>query len=40
MRIEYHVTEKGRALASVVDSIAAWAETWLPLPEALEATSR
>lgn len=34
VRIEYHVTEKGLALASVVDSIAAWAETWLPLPEA------
>ncbi len=33
VRIEYRVTEKGRALASVVDSIAAWAETWLPLEE-------
>ncbi len=33
VRIEYHVTEKGRALAAVVDSIAAWAEAWLPLPE-------
>ena len=34
VRIEYHVTEKGRALASVVDSIAAWAEHWLPLDAA------
>jgi DNA-binding HxlR family transcriptional regulator len=31
VRIEYHVTEKGRALAGVVDSIATWAEAWLPL---------
>lgn len=34
VRIEYHITEKGHALASVVDSIAAWAETWLPQQEA------
>ena len=34
VRIEYHVTGKGRALASVVDSIAAWAEAWLPLEDA------
>jgi DNA-binding HxlR family transcriptional regulator len=34
VRIEYHVTEKGLALAGVVDSIAAWAEHWLPLSEA------
>ena len=39
VRIEYHVTEKGRALASVVDSIAQWAETWLPEPEAVGGTS-
>jgi DNA-binding HxlR family transcriptional regulator len=31
VRIEYRVTEKGRALAGVVDSIAGWAERWLPL---------
>jgi DNA-binding HxlR family transcriptional regulator len=31
VRIEYRVTEKGRALAGVVDSIATWAEAWLPL---------
>lgn len=34
VRIEYHVTAKGRALAGVVDSIAAWAEHWLPLETA------
>lgn len=32
VRIEYHLTDKGRALAPVVDSIAAWAEAWLPEP--------
>ncbi len=32
VRIEYHLTEKGRALAPVVDSIADWAEAWLPEP--------
>ena len=37
VRIEYQVTEKGRALASVVASIAEWAQTWLPEPrEAVE----
>lgn len=35
VRIEYRVTEKGRALADVVDSIAAWAEHWLPLDATL-----
>jgi DNA-binding HxlR family transcriptional regulator len=33
VRIEYHVTEKGLALAGVVDSIAAWAEHWMPIDE-------
>ena len=28
VRIEYHLTDKGRALAGVVFSIAAWAEEW------------
>lgn len=31
VRIEYLVTDKGRALSAVVDSIGAWAEAWLPL---------
>ncbi|MDP9237205.1 MAG: helix-turn-helix transcriptional regulator [Chloroflexota bacterium] len=31
VRIEYWVTEKGRSLAAVVDSIATWAEEWWPL---------
>ena len=33
VRIEYRITDKGRALSAVVDSIGAWAEHWLPLPE-------
>ena len=30
VRIEYSITEKGRALAAVVESIDTWAQTWLP----------
>ncbi len=30
VRIDYELTEKGRALAPVVRSLARWAETWLP----------
>src|SRR3990172_12576328 len=29
VRIEYHLTEKGRALRSVIDAVSAWAEEWL-----------
>jgi DNA-binding HxlR family transcriptional regulator len=29
VRIEYHLTEKGRALRSVIDSVSAWAGEWL-----------
>jgi DNA-binding HxlR family transcriptional regulator len=32
VRIEYHLTEKGQSLAPVIESIATWAETWLPAP--------
>jgi DNA-binding HxlR family transcriptional regulator len=39
VRIEYRVTEKGRALAGVVAAIAGWAETWIPLETAAEATA-
>lgn len=37
VRVEYHLTEKGRALEAVLMAIATWAETWIPLPVA-EAT--
>ncbi|MCE7927757.1 MAG: winged helix-turn-helix transcriptional regulator [Dehalococcoidia bacterium] len=30
VRIEYHLTQKGRALEKVVDAIADWAEEWIP----------
>ena len=29
VRITYHLTEKGRALGSVVEAISAWAEEWV-----------
>ena len=29
VRIEYHLTEKGRALGSVVQAASAWADRWL-----------
>ncbi len=36
VRIEYHLTEKGKALARVVDAMTEWADEWLvpakPLP--------
>ena len=30
VRIEYSLTEKGRALGSVVHAVADWVETWAP----------
>ena len=38
VRIEYWLTPKGEALASVVQSASAWAEEWL-FPEAASATT-
>ena len=29
IRVEYALTKKGRALASAIDAIAAWAERWV-----------
>ncbi len=29
VRIEYHLTDKGRDLSSVTDAVAAWANRWL-----------
>ncbi|HEX2054346.1 MAG TPA: helix-turn-helix domain-containing protein [Actinomycetota bacterium] len=34
VRIEYHLTEKGRALSSVVDAMTEWADEWLQPPRA------
>ena len=30
VRIEYRLTDKGRALVSVVEAVSGWAEEWLP----------
>ena len=31
VRVEYALTKKGRALASAIDAMAAWAERWVEL---------
>jgi DNA-binding HxlR family transcriptional regulator len=33
VRIEYRLTEKGRALGDAVDAISRWADAWLPTPK-------
>ncbi len=33
VRVEYELTEKGRALEAPIMAIAAWAERYIPLPE-------
>src|ERR1700737_2679710 len=33
VRVEYQLTEKGRALKPVVDAIHTWAQQWISLPE-------
>jgi DNA-binding HxlR family transcriptional regulator len=37
VRIQYHLTEKGRALAAVVDAVSAWAGDWLANDPAAQA---
>lgn len=32
VRVEYHFTDKGAALADAVVALATWAETWIPDP--------
>ena len=34
VRVEYRLTEKGRALGPSIDAIGEWARAWLPEPEA------
>jgi DNA-binding HxlR family transcriptional regulator len=29
VRVEYHLTDKGRALTDVIDAVTAWANDWL-----------
>ena len=33
VRVEYRLTEKGMALASVVTAVGAWADRWVAMPE-------
>ncbi len=33
VKVEYRLSEKGKALSSVIDSIGTWAERWIPGPE-------
>lgn len=39
VQVVYHLTDKGRALESVVSELADWAETWLEIPEQTDETS-
>lgn len=34
VRIEYHLTDKGRSLEAVLASVSHWAETWIESPVA------
>jgi DNA-binding HxlR family transcriptional regulator len=34
VRVEYALSAKGRALASTIDAISAWAQRWVTLPTA------
>src|SRR5689334_12499517 len=40
VRVEYALTKKGRALASAMNAIAQWAETYIELPAATKAARR
>lgn len=37
VRVEYALTDKGRALEQAIVAIAKWAEEWVPAPAAAEA---
>lgn len=32
VRVEYHLTEKGRSLGSVIESVSGWAKQWADQP--------
>ena len=36
VRVEYHLTEKGLALAGVVDAVSVWATRWVEPPTPAE----
>jgi DNA-binding HxlR family transcriptional regulator len=35
VRVEYALTEKGRALTSAIEAIERWAQRWIPLQESV-----
>lgn len=37
VRVEYHLTEKGCALAGVMAAVSAWAEDWVEIDDELDA---
>jgi len=39
VRVEYHLTLKGRALGDVIAAITAWSREWVALPDAAAADS-
>jgi DNA-binding HxlR family transcriptional regulator len=40
VRVEYALTRKGRALASVIDAMVEWAHEWVPLEPRAAATHK
>lgn len=40
VRVEYALTEKGRALETAIVAIARWAEEWVPAPAAETGTTK
>jgi DNA-binding HxlR family transcriptional regulator len=40
VRVEYALTEKGRALTSAIEAIEKWAQRWIPLEESAAHLSR
>jgi len=40
VKVDYELTEMGRALIPVVQVLAVWAETWLEVPEAPKSPAR
>lgn len=38
VRVEYHLTDKGRALSGIVGAVANWIEDWDPAPQASPAS--
>lgn len=40
VRVEYHLTDKGRGLAAVFESVSAWASDWVEVSETPAADTR